>query len=95
MAIFAKQGIQLTPNPHISYQEILKSLLSGLSRHTAILQPDSSYKTVNSHQTVYIHPSSVLFGKKAGVVVYSELVETSRKYMRHVSMIEGEWLLGL
>jgi HrpA-like RNA helicase len=76
-------------------QILVKCLLAGCFRNTAIIQPDGSYKTMVGKQTVHIHPSSVLFGKKAPAVVYSELLSTSKKYMRNVSRIPIENLLEL
>ena len=72
---------------------LLKCLLSGLFMNVALLQTDGSYRTLISHQTVYLHPSSTLFGKKSQAVFFNELVHTSRKYMRKISRIQKEWLL--
>jgi hypothetical protein len=44
---------------------------------------------------VHIHPSSVLFGKRIPAVIYSELVSTSKNYIRQVSAIPVEWVLSL
>jgi pre-mRNA-splicing factor ATP-dependent RNA helicase DHX16 len=43
-----------------------------------------SYRTLKTHQTVYIHPSSSLFQHQPPVrtMVYYELVMTSKSYMR-------------
>lgn len=74
-------------------ENILKSILSGFFQNVAMIQPDGgSYKTLVNHQVVHIHPSSVLFGRKQPVVMFNELVHTSRKYMRGVCGIQAEWL---
>lgn len=46
---------------------------------------------------VSLHPSSVLFSSSElpGCVVFSELVHTSRSYMRNVSAIETEWAIDI
>jgi len=59
-----------------------------------------SYTTLNellgralaSGQSVAIHPSSVLFGKKPDCVVFNELVRTNRSYIRNVTQVDSLWL---
>ncbi len=67
-----------------------------------ILEEDKSapYKTIRGNQPVHIHPSSVLFSgpafrKLPQYVVYSELLITSKRYMRGVTAINGAWLMEL
>ncbi|KAL4958532.1 P-loop containing nucleoside triphosphate hydrolase protein [Aspergillus filifer] len=71
---------------------ILKSFLSGFSTNTARLVPDGSYRTVVGNQTVAIHPSSVLFGKKVEAILYNEFVFTNRSYARGVSAVQMDWV---
>lgn len=71
---------------------VLKCLLKGFGCNTALLMPDGSYKTVQGKQTVAIHPSSVLFGRKVEAIVYSEYVFTSKSYARGVSAVQMDWL---
>lgn len=47
---------------------------------------------VASGQTVSIHPSSVLCGKRPQCIVFDELLHTSRAYARTVSSIDPAWL---
>ncbi|TQB75139.1 hypothetical protein MPDQ_003685 [Monascus purpureus] len=61
---------------------ILKAFLCGFATNTARLVPDGSYRTVVGNQTVAIHPSSVLFGKKVEAIMYNEFVFTNRSYAR-------------
>jgi hypothetical protein len=70
---------------------VLKSFLAGFFQNIAFLQLDGSYRTTLSSQSVYIHPSSALFGRKAKIVMYSDLIFTTKYYMHSVSAIEGEW----
>ena len=72
---------------------ILRCLLAGLFQNTAVLQQDGTYRTAVTKQVVYIHPSSVLFGKNPPAVMYSEVVKTTKHYMRTVSEIQLPWLL--
>ncbi|KAL6234162.1 hypothetical protein BDW75DRAFT_172766 [Aspergillus navahoensis] len=71
---------------------ILKSFLRGFSTNTARLVPDGSYRTVVGNQTVAIHPSSVLFGKKVEAILYNEFVFTNRSYARGVSAVQMNWV---
>ncbi|WEW58002.1 Salivary acidic proline-rich phosphoprotein 1/2 [Emydomyces testavorans] len=71
---------------------ILKSFLTGFACNTARLFPDGSYKTIVGNQTVAIHPSSVLFGRKVEAIMYNEYVFTNRSYARGVSAVQMNWI---
>ena len=71
---------------------ILKAFLKGFATNTARLFPDGSYKTIVGNQTVAIHPSSVLFGKRVEAIVYNEFVFTNRSYARGVSAVQMDWI---
>jgi ATP-dependent RNA helicase DHR2 len=73
-------------------EAILRSLLKGFAMNTARLVPDGSYRTFVGNQTVAIHPSSVLFGKKVEAIVFSEFVYTNRSYARNVSVVRLRWI---
>lgn len=56
------------------------------------------WSTLCDGQTVFIHPSSCLFGihgarGDGGLLLYHELVQTSKEWMRIVSWVRLEWLL--
>jgi len=70
---------------------ILKAFLAGFAGNVARLMPDGSYQTVEGRQTVGIHPSSVLFGKKVEAIMFQELVFTTRAYARSVSAVQLDW----
>ena len=72
---------------------ILKCFLKGFATNTARLVPDGSYRTSLGHQTVSIHPSSVLHGRKIEAIVYNEFVFTNRSYARGVSAVHMDWVL--
>ncbi|CAH2295731.1 probable ATP-dependent RNA helicase DHX37 [Pelobates cultripes] len=55
----------------------------------------NAYKTPLLEDPVFIHPSSVLFRQLPEFVVYQEIVETSKMYMKGVSTIESEWIPAL
>jgi ATP-dependent RNA helicase DHR2 len=71
---------------------ILRSFLKGFAMNTARLFPDGSYKTILGNQTVAIHPSSGLFGKKVEAIMYNEFVFTNRSYARGVSAVQMDWV---
>lgn len=87
-----RQNIPLNSSFSTSTTPILLSLLSGLFMNVAILQPDNTYKTLIGNHTVHIHPSSALFGKRHKCLCYTELVLTSRVYMRGISVVELGWI---
>ncbi|XP_043909977.1 ATP-dependent RNA helicase DHX33 [Protopterus annectens] len=71
---------------------IRRCLAHGLFMHVAELQLDGTYVTLDTHQPVAIHPSSVLFHCKPAYVIYNELLHTSKCYMRDLCVIDSEWL---
>ncbi|KAF7718927.1 DEAH box ATP-dependent DNA/RNA helicase [Penicillium ucsense] len=78
--------------PDPSPELILRSFLAGFATNTARLVPDGSYRTIVGNQTVAIHPSSVLFGKKVEAILYNEFVFTNRSYARGVSAVQMDWV---
>ena len=71
---------------------VLKCFVMGFPTNTARLMPDGSYKTVIGNQTVAIHPSSVLFGRKVEAILYNEFVFTTKSYARGVSAVQMNWI---
>ncbi|CAM4572985.1 unnamed protein product [Lepidochelys olivacea] len=71
---------------------IRRCLAHSLFMNTAELQPDGTYATVDSHQLVAIHPSSVLFHCKPACVTYNELLHTNKCYMRDLCVVDADWL---
>jgi pre-mRNA-splicing factor ATP-dependent RNA helicase DHX16 len=77
---------------------IKRAITAGFFPNAARLQRSGdSYRTVKSNNTVYIHPSSVLMGHDPPIkmVVYFELVQTTKEYMRSCLPIEAKWLAEL
>lgn len=83
---------EIEPSVPLNYELVLKSFLKGFITNTAIGMPDRSYRTVTSGDTISIHPSSLLFGKKIDAVMYIEHVYTMKGYARNVSAIKTDWL---
>ncbi|NXP94403.1 DHX37 helicase, partial [Passerina amoena] len=61
----------------------------------ALLQPLYPFQTALLEDPVFIHPSSVLFKELPEFVVYQEIVETTKLYMKGVSAVEPEWIPAL
>jgi ATP-dependent RNA helicase DHR2 len=73
-------------------QAILQSMLRGFISNTARMMPDGSYKTLMGNQTVSIHPSSVLFGRKVEAIVFNEFLFTGKAWARGVSTVQLDWV---
>ncbi|XP_066432942.1 ATP-dependent RNA helicase DHX33 [Eleutherodactylus coqui] len=73
-------------------RNIRQCLAHGLFMNAAELQPDGTYTTVETHQPVSIHPSSILFHCKPACVIYNELLHTSKCYMRDLCVVDADWL---
>jgi pre-mRNA-splicing factor ATP-dependent RNA helicase DHX16 len=74
---------------------IQKAITAGFFPNAARLQRGGdSYRTVKNNTTVYIHPSSVLMDSNPPIkmVIYYELVQTTKEYMRSCLPIKPEWL---
>ncbi|KAI9105731.1 P-loop containing nucleoside triphosphate hydrolase protein [Phlyctochytrium arcticum] len=69
-----------------------KCLVSGYFSHAARLRPDGTYGTVLHNEILHIHPNSVLFRRSPSWVIYHEVVETTKKFMRDLTVVEPEWL---
>ncbi|KAK2899142.1 hypothetical protein Q8A67_010560 [Cirrhinus molitorella] len=76
-------------------------VLAGLGDHIArqvqaeeLLNPKwrNGYKTPLLDDPVFIHPSSALHKTLPEFVVYQEIMETTKMYMRGVCAIQAEWI---
>ncbi|KAM4707584.1 putative ATP-dependent RNA helicase DHX37 isoform 1-T2 [Discoglossus pictus] len=76
-------------------------IMSGLGDHIARrIRPEelldekwrNAYKTPLLEDPVFIHPNSALFRELPDFVVYQEIMETTKMYMKGVSAIEPEWI---
>lgn len=77
------------------YDQIQKCLITGLFMNIAEVYRERQYITVGSRQIVSIHPSSVLFGLQPPCVLFTEVVQTGRCYMRQLSQIDPEWVMDI
>ncbi|KAK8196585.1 hypothetical protein M8818_006750 [Zalaria obscura] len=75
-------------------EQIRRCLTTGYFAHAARMQPDGTFRTVDGGSTLYAHPSSLMFNRKADWVVFHEVMETGEKtFIRDVTKIEKGWLL--
>ena len=75
------------------YENIRRALVAGFFMQVAKKEASGkTYTTVKDHQTVMLHPSTVL-GVEAEWVLYNEFVLTTKNYIRTVTAVKAEWLL--
>ncbi|KAH3672688.1 hypothetical protein WICPIJ_010011 [Wickerhamomyces pijperi] len=86
--------INANVNFQSSRERISRTLISGLFTNISKLTSLGNYKSLKSQQTMSIHPSSVLSKVKPPpkVVLYNELVLTSKEFMRGVIEIQESWV---
>ncbi|TPX44185.1 hypothetical protein SeMB42_g03260 [Synchytrium endobioticum] len=73
-----------------------KCLVSGYFSQAAKLNVDGTYRTVRDPDVVLnIHPNSVLFRRSPAWVIFHEVVETTKFFMRDLTVIQSEWLTEL
>ncbi|OEL20338.1 Pre-mRNA-splicing factor ATP-dependent RNA helicase DEAH1 [Dichanthelium oligosanthes] len=79
------------------HDAVRKAITAGYFRNTAQRRRDGSYRTAKSWRTVSVHPSSGMarVDPPPRWVVYHELVETTKEYMRQVTELKPEWLLEI
>ncbi len=69
---------------------ITRAIVAGFFANAATLQPDGSYRSIRYGESLllHVHPSSVLFKRRAPCVLYYQVMETTRMYMREVTAID-------
>lgn len=85
-------------NPDDKLMKIQKSITAGFFPNIARLgNMGDSYQSLKKNQPVYIHPSSALYSVKPPpkLLLYHELVLTSKEYMRNCMLIDSKWLVEL
>jgi pre-mRNA-splicing factor ATP-dependent RNA helicase DHX16 len=74
--------------------KIRKAILSGFFYNVArISREGGSYRTIKKNQSVHIHPTSALHDCLPRWVVFNEIKQTTKEYMRNISEIEPSWLV--
>ncbi|XP_075032998.1 putative ATP-dependent RNA helicase DHX37 [Mixophyes fleayi] len=102
ISIFLDSKMQPPTETQVNY--LRQIVMSGLGDHIARrIRPEelldekwrNAYKTPLLEDPVFIHPNSSLFRQLPDFVVYQEILETTKMYMKGVSSIEPEWIPAL
>jgi HrpA-like RNA helicase len=77
--------------------EVRRAIAEGFFSHLCVSNgpPLAGYSALELNQACVVHPSSTLMCTKKPFpqcVVYHELVQTSRLFMRGVTVVEAEWI---
>ncbi|KAF5274700.1 hypothetical protein FQA39_LY07092 [Lamprigera yunnana] len=76
-------------------EQVRKCLVTGLFMNVAELHKEKQYITMDKRQVVNIHPSSVLHGQQPQFVLFTEVVQTTKCYLRGLTTIENKWLYDI
>ncbi|EXJ80170.1 hypothetical protein A1O1_08312 [Capronia coronata CBS 617.96] len=105
LGVKVEENLSSSNPPHLSTAQptdadktvnILKCLVTGYFSQAAKMQPDGSFRSVSGNVTMYAHPTSLLFNRKAEYVVFHEVLETGGKvYIKDLSKVEKGWLVDL
>ncbi|ODN84690.1 hypothetical protein L202_00583 [Cryptococcus amylolentus CBS 6039] len=65
--------------------------------NAARMSPDGTFRAARSNAILHVHPSSVLFTRQpsTGWVIYHEVLETTKSFMRDLTVIDEDWLVEL
>jgi ATP-dependent RNA helicase DDX35 len=74
-------------------ERVRRCLTTGFFAHAARMKADGTFVTPKGETTLWVHPSSMFFHRKADWVIYHEIMETRGKiYIRDLTTIEMDWL---
>jgi ATP-dependent RNA helicase DHX8/PRP22 len=76
-------------------QRILKAIVAGFFTRAARKDGQRGYQTLVDNHVVHMFPGSSLFGREPDFVVFHELVNTTREYMRNTIAVDPRWLVEL
>ncbi|KAJ0629439.1 putative RNA helicase [Helianthus annuus] len=72
-----------------------RCLAASYFLNAALKQPDGTYRVLANGQIAEIHPTSVLRRSKPECIIFYNLVQTTRNYVRNVTRIDYLWLAEL
>ncbi|KAA8497022.1 ATP-dependent RNA helicase dhx8 [Porphyridium purpureum] len=78
-----------------NYVVLRKAIVAGYFLHAAKKDPQEGYRTLVENQIVYVHPASSLFHLQPEWLIYHELIQTTKEYMREAMVIDSSWLRDL
>ncbi|XP_017025969.1 probable ATP-dependent RNA helicase DHX35 [Drosophila kikkawai] len=77
-------------------ETLCKCITAGFFTQVAYLHHSGVYRQISSGTELAIHPNSTLYTlPQAQYVVYGELLQTTKLFMNHVTVIKREWLTEL
>ncbi|XP_066928757.1 probable ATP-dependent RNA helicase DHX35 [Clytia hemisphaerica] len=79
-------------------QEVIqKCVVSGFFANVAKYHPSGEYRSIRNNQSLHLHPTSVLSTerKPPKLLIFHQVLCTSKDFMRDVTVIKLSWLLEL
>lgn len=76
-------------------EPILRSIVSGFFSKASKRSTLSEYRTLVDDHLVYLFPGSALFGHEPEYIIYHEIVNTTKEYMRNTVRVDPRWLIEL
>lgn len=77
-------------------QTLQRCITAGFFANASRMHHDGTYRTVRDGHKLAIHPTSVLYTEKPpNWVIFNEVVQTSKDYMRDITVIDPQWLYEL
>ena len=76
-----------------NFRKVQKAVASGFFMNTAKKDAQEGYKMMEDGTPVYIHPSSTLFQQQPDMVIYHEVVLSTKEYMRNCMAVDAKWLV--
>lgn len=90
---------RMSPPSPVQCKALRQICLSGLGDHVARKSPAgnnpqlrNSYSCMSLEEPVFIHPSSALFDVLPDYVIYQEVVETSKLFIKGVIAVQSDWI---
>nr|XP_043627038.1 pre-mRNA-splicing factor ATP-dependent RNA helicase DEAH10 isoform X2 [Erigeron canadensis] len=75
--------------------QLRRCLAASYFLNAALKQPDGTYRVMANGQIAEIHPTSVLRRTKSECIIFYNLVQTTRNYVRNVTRVDYLWLAEL
>lgn len=95
-ALTDDNDVQMRPKPHGDFELARRALCFGYFLNVAYFDAKQmQYITIVGRQVVHLHPTSVLFAnvkKKPPLVLFNNVVETTKRFMKDVSIVQEQWL---
>ena len=87
-------GLSLQVATRVPFPDQQRWTKLSLAGKSGFIPSRGQYKTRHGSNMVSVHPISFMFGRNplAKCVVYTELLQTSKLYIRGVTQIREEWI---